>query len=128
MQTSVCCCQTQSGVSPVYATSQEGHTEVVDLLVQAGADIHLATNKVHVGTHTLSSSVATVVETNRDEVEHNHMCSCKSPINISGMLGMQLLDANLSRRLWPSFIVQELKGGLEILQKVVEGIEKVHYT
>ena len=59
-----CCCQTQDGASPVYAASQNGHTEVVDLLVQAGADIHLATTKVHVSTHTVSSSVAAVVETN----------------------------------------------------------------
>ena len=41
-----CCCQTQDGFSPVYAASQNGHTEVVDLLVQAGADIHLATTEV----------------------------------------------------------------------------------
>ena len=55
----------QDGVSPVYAASQKGHTEVVDLLVQAGADIHLATTEeVHVSTHTVSSSVAAVVETN----------------------------------------------------------------
>ena len=60
-----CCCQTQDGYSPVYAASQNGHTEVVDLLVQAGADIHLAsTDEVHVSTHTVSSSVAVVVETN----------------------------------------------------------------
>ena len=60
-----CCCQTQDGYSPVYAASQNGHTEVVDLLVQAGADIHLATtDQVHVSTHTVSSSVAAVVETN----------------------------------------------------------------
>ena len=60
-----CCCQTQNGASPVYAASQNGHTEVVDLLVQAGADIHLATtDEVHVSTHTVSSSVAAVVETN----------------------------------------------------------------
>ena len=54
----------QNGISPVYAASHEGQTEVVDLLVQAGADIHLATTKVHVSTHTVSSSVAAVVETN----------------------------------------------------------------
>ena len=59
-----CCCQTQNGASPVYAASQEGHTEVVDLLVQAGADIHLATTEVHVSTHTVSTSAAAVVETN----------------------------------------------------------------
>ena len=59
-----CCCQTQDGGSPVYAASENGHTEVVDLLVQAGADIHLATTKVLASTHTLSSSVAAVVETN----------------------------------------------------------------
>ena len=60
-----CCCQTQNGVSPVYVASEKGHTEVVDLLVQAGADIHLAsTDEVHVSTHTVSSSVAAVVETN----------------------------------------------------------------
>ena len=41
----------QDCLSPVYAASQEGHTEVVDLLVQAGADIHLATtDEVHVST------------------------------------------------------------------------------
>ena len=55
----------QRGFSPVYSASENGHTEVVDLLVQAGADIHLATTaKVHVNTHTVSSSVAAVVETN----------------------------------------------------------------
>ena len=63
--TTFSCCQTQDGVSPVYSASQNGHTEVVDLLIQAGADIHLATtDKVHVSTPTVSSSVATVVETN----------------------------------------------------------------
>ena len=60
-----CCCHTQNDFSPVYVASQNGHTEVVDLLVQAGADIHLATSdEVHVSTHTVSSSVAAVVETN----------------------------------------------------------------
>ena len=37
----------QDGFSPVFVASQNGHTEVVDLLVQAGADIHLATTEVH---------------------------------------------------------------------------------
>ena len=59
-----CCCQTMIGASPVYAASLQGHTEVVDLLLQAGADIHLATTEVHVSTHTVCSSVAAVVETN----------------------------------------------------------------
>ena len=55
----------QDGVSPVYAASKNGHTEVVDLLVQAGADINLTTTaKVHVCTYTVVSSVAAVVETN----------------------------------------------------------------
>ena len=54
---------TQNGYSPVHAASIEGHTDVVDLLVKAGADIHLATtDEVHVSTHTVSSSVAVVVE------------------------------------------------------------------
>ena len=60
-----CCCQTQNGISPVYVASGKGHTEVVDLLVQAGADIHLATtDEVHDSTQTVSSSVAAVMETN----------------------------------------------------------------
>ena len=56
----------KDGISPVYVASQNGHTEVVDLLVQARADINLATTdeEVHVSTHTVSSSVAAVVETN----------------------------------------------------------------
>ena len=33
----------QDGISPLYGASQEGHTDVVDLLVRAGADIHQAT-------------------------------------------------------------------------------------
>ena len=65
-----CCCQTQDGYSPMNIASQNGHTEVVDLLVQAGADIHLAsTDEVHVSTHTVSSSVAAVVETNVKLIE-----------------------------------------------------------
>ena len=38
----------QNGGSPVYGASQNGHTDVVDLLVQAGADIHLATTEVYI--------------------------------------------------------------------------------
>ena len=33
----------QDGCSPVYVASHNGHKDVVDLLVSAGADIHLAT-------------------------------------------------------------------------------------
>ena len=48
----------QNGISPVYAASQEGHTDVVELLVQAGADIHLATTEeVFDDSHTVSSLV-----------------------------------------------------------------------
>ena len=36
----------QNGCSPVCAASEKGHTEVVDLLVSAGADIHKATTTV----------------------------------------------------------------------------------
>ena len=60
-------CPTQDGCSPVYAASQEGYTEVVDLLVQAGAEIRLATTEeVYTCSHahTVSYSVAAVVETN----------------------------------------------------------------
>ena len=47
----------QDGLSPVYVASYNGHTEVVDLLVQAGADIHLATtDEVHVSTHSVPFS------------------------------------------------------------------------
>ena len=60
------CCQTQNDYSPVYAASLNGHTEVVDLLVEAGADIHLATTMIHVSTYTVSSLVAAVVETGAD--------------------------------------------------------------
>ena len=48
----------------MYVASEFGHTDVVDLLVKAGAVIHLATTEVHVSSHTDSSSVGAVVETN----------------------------------------------------------------
>ena len=47
-RTFFCCCQTQNGVSPVSVASRNGHTKVVDLLIKAGADIHLASTEVHV--------------------------------------------------------------------------------
>ena len=36
----------QNGFSPLYVASECGHTEIVDLLLGAGADVHQAT-KVH---------------------------------------------------------------------------------
>ena len=55
----------QDGIRPVYAASKNGHKEVVDIQVHAGADINLATTvNVDVSTHTVSSSVAAVVEPN----------------------------------------------------------------
>ena len=38
----------QDGASPLYVASQEGHTDVVDILIKAGADIHQATTKVYI--------------------------------------------------------------------------------
>ena len=32
------------GATPVYVASMEGHEDVVDLLIQAGADLNLATS------------------------------------------------------------------------------------
>ena len=78
----------QDGISLVYAASQNGHTEVVDLLVQAGADINLATtDEVHVSTHTVSSSVAAVVGTDHTHKRRKyalltldmHACVCVCP-------------------------------------------------
>ena len=37
----------QNGFSPLYMASEYGHTEIVDLLVRAGADVNQATTKVH---------------------------------------------------------------------------------
>ena len=36
----------QGGFSPVYVASQNGHTDVVDVLVKAGADVNQVTTKV----------------------------------------------------------------------------------
>ena len=36
----------QGGFSPLFAASREGHTDVVDILVKAGADVHQTTAKV----------------------------------------------------------------------------------
>ena len=38
----------QDGRTPVYIASYNGHTDLVDLLVEAGADIHLAETKVYI--------------------------------------------------------------------------------
>ena len=36
----------QGGFSPVYVASDKGHTDVVDVLVKAGADVNQALTKV----------------------------------------------------------------------------------
>ena len=36
----------QDGLSPLYVASQEGHSDVVDILLEAGADVHQATTEV----------------------------------------------------------------------------------
>ena len=36
----------QENYSPVFVASQEGHTQVVELLIGAGANVHLATSEV----------------------------------------------------------------------------------
>ena len=50
----------------MYTASENGHTEVVDLLVQAGADINLASTdevRIIMLVQAVLSSVAAVVET-----------------------------------------------------------------
>ena len=37
----------QNGATSLHTASQNGHTDVVDLLVRAGADVHLATTEVY---------------------------------------------------------------------------------
>ena len=37
----------QDGLSPVYVASECGHTDVVDVLVKAGADVNQPCTKVH---------------------------------------------------------------------------------
>ena len=41
----------QDGLSPLYVASREGHTDVVDMLVKAGADVNQATIEVHIHVH-----------------------------------------------------------------------------
>ena len=36
----------QIGISPLYVASQKGHSEVVDVLVKAGDDVHQAKTEV----------------------------------------------------------------------------------
>ena len=75
-----CCCQTQNGDSPVYVASENGHTEVVDLLVQAGADIHLATtDEVHVSTHSVLFSSSSC----GDYCQTHLVCSLWSPFPLT---------------------------------------------
>ena len=38
----VCTFTPQNSVSPLYTASQKGHTDIVDLLLKAGADVHQA--------------------------------------------------------------------------------------
>ena len=44
----------QDGITPLHVATGNGHAEVVDLLVHAGADINLAATEVHNISHTVS--------------------------------------------------------------------------
>ena len=48
----------QDGYSPLYAASENGHTEIVDLLVRAGADVNQATTQVYTCIRTCTCSLA----------------------------------------------------------------------
>ena len=37
----------QNGCSPLYVASQGGHTDIVDILLRSGADVHQATIEVY---------------------------------------------------------------------------------
>ena len=64
----------------MYAASQNGHTDVVDLLVQAGADIHQADPEVlYINTH----SVAVIVVVRLTNVR---LIECVSPLNELSLL------------------------------------------
>ena len=41
----------QDGYSPLYVASQEGHTDVVDVLVKAGADVNDTSTTVSMGSY-----------------------------------------------------------------------------
>ena len=41
---------TQDGASPLYVACEGGHSDILDILVEAGADINEATNEVSVVT------------------------------------------------------------------------------
>ena len=64
-------------------------------------------------------AISLLLNETRGKVGYKHVFKYKSGINISGILGMQQLDVNLSST-WPSLVVPQLKDGLEILQRVVE--------
>ena len=55
----------QDGVSPLCVACVYGHTDVVDLLVRAGADVHLATTEVILFAHMLCKS---------QSHKHAHVC------------------------------------------------------
>ena len=53
----------QNGLSSLYVACQEGHTEVVDVLVKAGADVHQEGTKVReLDRFTYSHNAGEVVE------------------------------------------------------------------
>ena len=45
----------QKGCSPLYAASQEGHTDIVNILLKSGADVHQTTEVCHYNNHYLPS-------------------------------------------------------------------------
>ena len=77
----------------MFMASHEGHAKVVDLLVQAGADIHLVT-KVHVSTHTVSSLVAVVVETNIRLI--NPWCAYAGRVKVLGLSSVSVSFSSFS--------------------------------
>ena len=87
----------QNGSSPVYVASENGHTDVVDLLVQAGADIHLADPEVYTLIRTVSSSAVIVVV----RLTNVGLIECVSPLNeLSPLLSLYTYSQSMAVFLW----------------------------
>ena len=98
--TSQCQCliytHVQEGFTALFTASMEGHTEVVDLLIKAGADIHQATTKVSL---------------------YENVSECKIIIRtyVDSLAGLHCFPLSLSPQLLLSIINKYMYHGKEVV-------------
>ena len=108
----------------MYVACQEGHTDVVDLLVKTGVDIHLSTTEVYMYL-LLPSHMYTCVEGNKDTTASTSSVHAYCMGNLFPLLERQH-DVKHNVNLLKYFSIKSFKEGVVVIYMFIELVNLLH--